>query len=404
VIVTTVVTLGWSILATQVLHPINKEIADSGAYENCDRCGRAFSSVFQSFITFMQQLVAGDSWGTVSVPIIEHSPMTVILFGAVLVSIQLVILNMILAAVCDAATQAREGNDRDQAARKRHLAESGKKQLMIICEDLDKDGDGRLCLEEVLEGAKFNPAFIDTLALMDVKDDDLLVIFQILDSDKSGDIDYEEFVDQLYSMRDKNLCTMLCFIKHYVVEVKKKVLQEVEVIQAMHVDILSHISQDQSRPNIEALEDTDTHDAHEVLKRPLQQTGCELQKLPLEELTATVRREIQDVQSKCDDSLAMLKDIHQSLLSVVSATTNVEHSLAVNVSTSLELCRTAPTVRRLSNDVTDARKLAQTSLEGVLESDPQCTSLARRAACCAMKNASPVAVKPPESYLSESAV
>merc|ERR1719424_1677306 len=43
VIVTTVVTLGWSILATQVLHPINKEIAASGAYDDCDRCGRAFS-------------------------------------------------------------------------------------------------------------------------------------------------------------------------------------------------------------------------------------------------------------------------------------------------------------------------------------------------------------------------
>ena len=35
-------------------------------YDGCDRCPDAFASVFDSLLTFIQTILAGDSWGQVS--------------------------------------------------------------------------------------------------------------------------------------------------------------------------------------------------------------------------------------------------------------------------------------------------------------------------------------------------
>lgn len=47
----------------EVLHPVNVRVAERGDYEGCERCIRAYSSVLTSNLTFMQQILAGDSWG-----------------------------------------------------------------------------------------------------------------------------------------------------------------------------------------------------------------------------------------------------------------------------------------------------------------------------------------------------
>lgn len=62
------------VLAVQLLHPINQRVAEKGLYDGCDRCPRAFESTFNAAMTFMQQIVTGDSWGQVSLPIIEEAP------------------------------------------------------------------------------------------------------------------------------------------------------------------------------------------------------------------------------------------------------------------------------------------------------------------------------------------
>merc|ERR1719482_1451238 len=100
----------YGMLAVQLIHPINKEITAAGLHEGCERCPRAFASVWQSILTFFQQLVAGDSWGQVSLHISERSPWAWFFFVLVLFSLQLLVMNVILAAVVDSAMQARSSN------------------------------------------------------------------------------------------------------------------------------------------------------------------------------------------------------------------------------------------------------------------------------------------------------
>merc|ERR1711865_716970 len=66
---------------------------------------------------------------------------------------------------------------------------------------------------------------------MDVGKEELTAVFNIMDEDQSGEVDYSEFVDQLYKMRSNDQHTMLVFIKHYVSDVRLKVTEELEFVK-----------------------------------------------------------------------------------------------------------------------------------------------------------------------------
>jgi len=95
--------LVYSVAAVLLIHPVNQRVAKTGLYDadGCERCQRAFSSVQNSFLTLIQQLIAGDSWGRLSMPIVEAEPATLAFFLLVLISISLTFLNVILAVIVE---------------------------------------------------------------------------------------------------------------------------------------------------------------------------------------------------------------------------------------------------------------------------------------------------------------
>lgn len=108
----------WSMVAVVLIHPLNKNIDHGG----CDRCARAYSSVWQALLTFFQQIVAGDSWGQVTIPLIEAYPITILVFIPAFLSIGLSCLNLILAVVVTASqsaySQEMDDEEAKEAARK----------------------------------------------------------------------------------------------------------------------------------------------------------------------------------------------------------------------------------------------------------------------------------------------
>eukprot|EP00747_Dinoflagellata_sp_TGD_P059022 gnl/TRDRNA2_/TRDRNA2_151381_c1_seq1.p1 gnl/TRDRNA2_/TRDRNA2_151381_c1~~gnl/TRDRNA2_/TRDRNA2_151381_c1_seq1.p1 ORF type:complete len:318 (+),score=43.85 gnl/TRDRNA2_/TRDRNA2_151381_c1_seq1:103-1056(+) len=117
-LLTVIVLIIYAILAVQFIHPLNVKVSESGAYEGCDRCPRAFESVANAFLTFLQQIVAGDAWGELSVPIIEQYPLAGFFLMMVFVSVQIAVLNLILAATVDSAMEARKGSEHEIAKAK----------------------------------------------------------------------------------------------------------------------------------------------------------------------------------------------------------------------------------------------------------------------------------------------
>mmetsp|Transcript_49864 Transcript_49864/g.154019 ORF Transcript_49864/g.154019 Transcript_49864/m.154019 type:complete len:167 (-) Transcript_49864:124-624(-) len=69
------------------------------------------------------------------------------------------------------------------------------------------------------------------MMIMDVGKEDLKVVFEILDSDRSGTVSYTEFVEQLHKMRCHESHTLLVFVKHYVSDVHRKVSEQLDLMK-----------------------------------------------------------------------------------------------------------------------------------------------------------------------------
>merc|ERR1719409_1016195 len=85
---------------------------------------------------------------------------------------------------------------------------------------------------------------------MDIGEEDIVAVYNILDSDNSGTVMYQEFVEQLWKMKSTDQQTMLIFIKYYVTDIRLKqahfikgleqqLLQDYKSIRAMLTSMLN---------------------------------------------------------------------------------------------------------------------------------------------------------------------
>lgn len=210
----------WSIIAVEVIRPINEEVAKEGVYDGCERCTRAFGSVEQSCLTFVQQLLAGDSWGLVTIPIIERAPWTAIFFTAVLISVNLGMMNLILSVIVDKAQEARADDHAFLLTQRQQEFEASKKDLLKMCVMLDEDDSGTLSLEELLSGYDEFPRFSQAMQVMQVSKDDLPFFYTVLDMDGSGDLNYKEFIEQVHKIKSQDSQVLLVLVKAQLTELR----------------------------------------------------------------------------------------------------------------------------------------------------------------------------------------
>jgi voltage-gated sodium channel len=212
----------YSIMAVVLIHPINKRIAERDYYaDHCERCPRAFSSVWHAILTFSQQIIAGDSWGQLCTPIIEEEPASFFFFLLVLVSISLGLMNLMLAVIVERAHEAHQSDVAHLAKIKAKDQRKAHKKLIEMCAEMDSDGSGTMSLEELKDGYTAHAEFRKTLEVMDIKEEDLEMVFRILDSDGSGDVHYVEFAEQLHSLKSQDERTLLVFIKHLILDMHR---------------------------------------------------------------------------------------------------------------------------------------------------------------------------------------
>lgn len=210
--------LVWAVVAVQFIHPLNMHITESGFYaqEDCERCPRAYSSVAQSVLTLSQQIVAGDSWGTVTLPVIEHSPWTALFFAAVTLTVGMAVLNLILGVVVNVATQAREDlkeqMDDERTVKQAELHGN----LSKMVKEMDVDFSGDLSKENILGGYQSNQMFRQILQDMNIQEEDLEILWSILDSDRTGSVPYDKFISHCYNMRESDMQFVLAHIKYTV--------------------------------------------------------------------------------------------------------------------------------------------------------------------------------------------
>eukprot|EP00929_Paragymnodinium_shiwhaense_P117457 TRINITY_DN8805_c0_g5_i2.p1 TRINITY_DN8805_c0_g5~~TRINITY_DN8805_c0_g5_i2.p1 ORF type:complete len:484 (+),score=84.54 TRINITY_DN8805_c0_g5_i2:269-1720(+) len=212
----------WSVLAVELIHPVVLDLVKEERFGECERCERAFGSVMAANLTFMQTVLAGDSWGLLAIPIIEEQPMTAVIFCGVLLTLVYGVMQLITAVVVDSFADMRKMDinalvtdiDAEERVEKEVLAK--------IFDKIDADASGAISYAELAEGARRVNEFRNWLRVMDIDASDLEKLFSIIDEDASGEVEPEEFIDALYRMKHAESATATKFVKHIVENLERK--------------------------------------------------------------------------------------------------------------------------------------------------------------------------------------
>eukprot|EP00928_Gymnodinium_smaydae_P100674 TRINITY_DN9931_c0_g2_i1.p1 TRINITY_DN9931_c0_g2~~TRINITY_DN9931_c0_g2_i1.p1 ORF type:complete len:544 (+),score=92.69 TRINITY_DN9931_c0_g2_i1:116-1747(+) len=249
----------WSVAAVQVLNDIVQEIDAEFGFPDCERCGRAFASVMASNLTFAQIILAGDAWGVLAIPTIEHSPHTIIFFVGVLVTLMFGILNLVVAAVVDTFAETRRNNV-NMIANDLELSEQEEKaELQTIFHEIDNDGDGDVSFHDVVQGAEQASGMRNWLRALDIGKADLRELFDIMDENQNGHVSASEFAAALYRLKhsETKITAKMSKIILQNVEMKAdaimKGLQQLMINQSRQSDLFSKASSSRTdRPPEEA--------------------------------------------------------------------------------------------------------------------------------------------------------
>lgn len=217
----------WSVAAVELIHPLLADLpfeTRENFWSDCERCDRSFASVMSANLSFFQTIVAGDSWGQIAVPTIETHPWTLIIFAGSLLSLVFGVLNMIVAVVVDSFADVRQDDTKSRSAERDAEELREKLALHNIFQRIDADNSGGLTFDELQRGAFEVDEFACQLRVMDITHDDLHQLFLILDEDGNGEVEPVEFIEALYRMKTVDAKTAAIFVKHYVSDIRKKLI------------------------------------------------------------------------------------------------------------------------------------------------------------------------------------
>ena len=183
----------WAMLLVEIVHPILQQ----AAFEQCEGCKTAVESVMKANLLLFKTVIAGDSWGDIAVPVILDHPHTAFIFVGSLLTLVFGVLNLIVAVVVDTFAEAREQDVLNLAEEMDQNVEDDRRNLIKLFNRIDTDGSGRLTLEELIEGARRDPELQSRLRVMDIDEMDLQQLFEMIDVQKEGSIEAQEFIAPL---------------------------------------------------------------------------------------------------------------------------------------------------------------------------------------------------------------
>jgi len=185
----------FAIITVEIVHPINLDLLENNPEEMSPWCEDAFSSVFNATLLYFQTLVAGDSWGSCIVPLIRVQPMVMCIFISALACVQLGFTNLILSVVVDSAASSREHSKEKEIYLKTKQEADAVDHLREVIKECDADDSGEVTFDELKNGVSQNPNAHEILDILDIKEEDLEEMFILMDTDHSGTLSYDEFVN-----------------------------------------------------------------------------------------------------------------------------------------------------------------------------------------------------------------
>eukprot|EP00931_Biecheleriopsis_adriatica_P022198 TRINITY_DN14331_c0_g3_i1.p1 TRINITY_DN14331_c0_g3~~TRINITY_DN14331_c0_g3_i1.p1 ORF type:complete len:631 (+),score=101.36 TRINITY_DN14331_c0_g3_i1:29-1894(+) len=179
-----------------------EKTGDGNAMPQCnsEAVNMYWGNLAESMLTLFMSVTGGVSWGICLSPLREISILSVFTFLAYIVFTVLALLNVVTGVFCHSAIESASA-DKDIAAliqltnQKMYAA-----TIRSMFYEIDDDRVDGITLDE-LESALRDENFCAYLESIEISTSDAWTLFKLMDSDKSGNLDLEEFVSGCMSLR-----------------------------------------------------------------------------------------------------------------------------------------------------------------------------------------------------------
>lgn len=222
-----VLLLFWAVLAVEFLSQVSRKV-----HGDESSCTQAFSGVFPAILMFFQTLMAGDDWGGCSIPLIKdpsHGAGAMFIFAGSLISIQLGFTNLILAVIVERAQDASDQDKQAQIMAAKNRRQEAENKLEQMCVDMDTNEDGIVSYSELTEAYEANEDFRQCLHMLEIDKGDLQHLFQLMDSDNSGDLSYEELIECIHRSDTNDLKRQVMMLKLQMEDIWLRVRNHLEL-------------------------------------------------------------------------------------------------------------------------------------------------------------------------------
>jgi hypothetical protein len=213
----------WAVIAVEMLQPLNHDIAETGAYDDCSWCSSAFASVADANLTLLRQVVMGDGWEDVLMILLRKHPWAASVIFLAGVSINLGVLCFIVAAVMARAQEQHTSTELPSASKKESYDCAAIEELLSSIFAEPCKATHEMTIDNIIAGFESSPELRSVLRRLGIERDDLQCMFDILDDNASGSVSYHKFAEQLLRMQDHINDPLLLFIKLHTSKAQQKV-------------------------------------------------------------------------------------------------------------------------------------------------------------------------------------
>eukprot|EP00927_Polykrikos_kofoidii_P081724 TRINITY_DN794_c0_g1_i1.p1 TRINITY_DN794_c0_g1~~TRINITY_DN794_c0_g1_i1.p1 ORF type:complete len:623 (-),score=83.40 TRINITY_DN794_c0_g1_i1:157-1986(-) len=226
--------LAFAIVSVELLY----DKAGDVGFDEDSWCADVITSVWKTFLMFFQGLVAGDSWGACTLPVIVWQPGMFVIFSGALVCVQLGFTNLILSSIVDCAQKNRDEDVKVLAQRKRQQVEESIQKLQDIISSIDSDKSGDITIEEWLAGYDNRDEMKLHMNMFDLDRMDLVQLFTWMDADRSGTLSYNEFIRFISKSETQDLRVQMMILKLQMSNVSRTVTEEMSSLVNMMSEIV----------------------------------------------------------------------------------------------------------------------------------------------------------------------